>query len=54
MFPDYDTFHRTYSFLTRNPHTAMVILLNLGIKDITQTVFWYRPEVIHEPVQLHC
>jgi len=42
-FPDYATFNHVYSFVTSEPHTALVILLNRGNTSLLQSVFWYRP-----------
>lgn len=51
-FPDYNTFNHVYTFITSTPHTAMVILLNQGTQGLLQTVFWYRPQILRERVQL--
>ena len=44
--------HHVYSFITSAPHTAMVILLNRGDTGVLQSVFWYKPQVYEERVQL--
>ena len=51
-FPDYATFNHVYSFVTSNPHTAMVILLNQGTSGVLQSVFWYKPQVQTERIRL--
>lgn len=38
-FQDYATFNHVFSFITSNPHTAMVILLNQGTTGVLNTVF---------------
>lgn len=46
VFPDFPTFVHVYSFITAQPYTAMVILLNQGHRGILESVFWYRPPAL--------
>ena len=58
VFADYAAFSACYnsicdrwcalrrSIAGATPHTAMVILLNQGNRNILDTVFWYRPQLI--------
>ena len=46
IFPDYATFCACYNAICTSPHTAMVILLNQGNRNILDCVFWYKPSII--------
>ena len=49
---DYATFNHVYTYITSAEHTAMVILLNQATQGVLQTVFWYKPQIVRERVQL--
>lgn len=44
--------NHVYSFVTGEPHTALVLLLNRGTTTLLQSVFWYKPKRVEERFRL--